>query len=165
MLSQTYRFFFFLWDHSAPSDLYVASEARLFSQDLYQRAGLWWDKWAGCSACRMKRKKGLEKEGGPCKSPFLALLLFHFIGSPYAQNTRAWKAEPGRQSGYDITHGKRSQASFFLFSFCLLLTLLPIEAGASRSITAWCDRKKPEELEQHHSNWTCPPYGRKNQGA
>lgn len=81
MLSQTYRFF--LWDHSAPSVLYVASEEGLFSQDLYQRAGLWWDKWAGCPACRMKRKKGLEKEGGPCKA-FSSLLLFHFIGSPYA---------------------------------------------------------------------------------
>lgn len=62
-LWQTYGFF--LWDHSGPSVLYVASEEGLFSQDLYQRAGLWWDKWAGCSACRMKRigKRGRAMRG------------------------------------------------------------------------------------------------------
>lgn len=63
-----------------------SSREGMFSQDLYQRAGLWLDKRVGCFAYRMTRKKKMKKrEGrvGVWGRPFSALLLFQFIGPPH----------------------------------------------------------------------------------
>lgn len=94
-----------------------------------------------------KARKDWKKRVGRAR-PFLALLLFHFIGSPYTQNTHAWRAQPGRQSQEMTSSTGREAKHLFFF----LLPLLLSEAGASRSISSWRDRGNPEELEQHHNN-------------
>ena len=51
----------YLWDHSAPSVLYMWLERRgCFLRTFTRGPGFGWDKRAGCSACRMRRRK----EGG-----------------------------------------------------------------------------------------------------
>lgn len=102
------------------------SREGMFSQDLYQRAGLWLDKRVGCFACRMTRKKKMEKREGRVSvrgRPFSALLLFHFIGPPNTHphtDTHTQIAEPTRQS-QEVTSptGREGKYLFSLLVCCL----------------------------------------------
>lgn len=66
----------------------------------------------GWLLCLQDEKDWKKREGRA--RPFLALMLFHFIGSPYTQNTHGQGAEPGRQS-QDMTSPTGREAKHLLF--------------------------------------------------
>lgn len=110
----------------------------MFSQDLYQRVGLRWDKWAGCSACRIRRKKKKWKRGRGRKgfgktffSPSTLSIYRSSIHTPTYRHTHT-HTQPTRQS-QDVTSSTGREAKQLFLS--LLLSVLLSEVGASWSVS------------------------------
>lgn len=117
----------------------------MFSQDLYQRAGLWVGQEGWLLCLQDEKKKGggenRREEGGlsgGLERPFPACLLFQFIGPPHTHPRTGTDAQQRQSQDVTSSTGREAKQLFLLFS---VLSVLLREVGDSRSVRDWQRRR------------------------
>lgn len=152
----------YLWDHSAPSVLYMWLKRRgCFLRTFTRRPGFGWDKRAGCSACRMRGRKEGEKWrrgraewgfGKAFSSPSTLSIYRSSTHTPTHRHRRTAETK----SGCDIIHGKRSQTTFSPFS----VLVRAAERSWRLSVCPWlAEKERIQRSWRGQRSWICLPQG------